>query len=148
MLRLITIAVTFATALAGSETRVQMKDLPAPVQKTVREQTRNAKLTGLSKEIEHGKTNYEAETMANGKSRDVLIDPSGAIVEVEEAIELSATPAPVQKAFQQSAGAAGKILKVESSTRGSNVSYEAVIQKNGKKSEVAVNADGSPAKEE
>jgi len=34
-------------------------------------------------------------------------------------------------------------LRVESVTKGSTVSYEAVIRKNGKKSEVAVNSDGS-----
>jgi hypothetical protein len=71
-----------------ADTRVQMKDLPEPVQKTVQEQTRNAKLRGLSKEVDHGKTFYEAETTVEGRSRDILIDASGAIVEVEEVTEL------------------------------------------------------------
>ena len=116
-------------ALVAQETKVQMKDLPPAVQKTVQDQTRTAKLRGLAKEIENGKTFYEAETTVNGKSRDVLIDPSGAVVEVEEATTLAAIPEPARKAFQQHAGAAGKILSVETVTRGSAVSYEAVIQK-------------------
>ena len=135
-------------ALAAQETKVQMKDLPPAVQKTVQEQTRTAKLRGLSKEIENGKTFYEAETTVNGKSRDVLIDPNGTVVEVEEATSLTAIPEAARKALQQNAGTAGKILSVETVTRGSAVSYEAVIQKGGKKSEFAVNADGSPAKED
>jgi uncharacterized membrane protein YkoI len=131
-----------AVALFASETRVQMKDLPEAVQKTVKEQTKTAKLRGLAKEIEDGKTFYEAETTVNGKSRDILIDTTGAVVEVEEPVSLDSIPEAARKAIQAKAGS-GKILKVESVTKGSSVSYEAVIQKNGKKSEVAVNADGS-----
>ena len=129
-------------ALYSSETRVQMKDLPEAVQRTVKEQTKTAKLRGLAKEIEDGKTFYEAETTLNGKSRDILIDTTGAVVEVEDAVSLNSLPEAARKAIQAKAGS-GKILTVESVTKGSVVSYEAVVQKNGKKSEVAVNADGS-----
>lgn len=132
--------------LLASETRVQMKDLPQPVQKTVQEQTKTAKLRGLAKEVENGKTFYEAETTVNGKSRDILIDPTGAIVEVEEATTLESIPEAAQKAFKTAAGS-GKILRLETVTKGSVVSYEAVVQKGGKKSEVAVNADGSIKKD-
>jgi len=145
-----TIAVVLAfvpVALVAQETKVKMKDLPPAVQKTVQEQTRTAKLRGLSKEVENGKTFYEAETTVNGKSRDVLIDPEGKVVEVEEATTLDAIPEPARKAFQQQAGSTGKVLTVETVTKGSVVDYEAVIQKGGKKSEVAVHADGSPVKE-
>ena len=51
-----------AITLLASETRVQMKDLPEPVQKVVQEQTRTAKLKGLAKEVEKGKTFYEPPT--------------------------------------------------------------------------------------
>jgi uncharacterized membrane protein YkoI len=147
MLRKITVAISvLPVALLAAETRLQMKDLPAPVQKTVQEQTQNAKLVGVSKEVENGKTFYEAETTLNGKTRDVLIDPSGTVVEVEEATDLAALPEPARKDLQEQAGASGKILKVESVSKGSTVTYEAVIQKKGKKSEVAINADGTPAK--
>ena len=125
----------------ASETPVQMKDLPEPVQKTVKELIKTAKLRGLNKEVENGKTSYEAETTLNGKSRDVEMDASGVIVEVEEAAELSGIPPAARKALETSAGA-GKILKVESVTQGKTVSYEAVVEKNGKKSEVSVSADG------
>lgn len=133
-------------ALFAADTPVQMKDLPEPVQKTVQEQTRNAKLRGLAKEVENGQTFYEAETTVNGKSRDILMDATGAIVEVEEAAELGSIPEAARKAIATRAGS-GKIVKVETVTRGSAVSYEAVVQKDGKKSEVAVNADGSMRKD-
>ncbi|HEX3746228.1 MAG TPA: hypothetical protein VHW09_19950 [Bryobacteraceae bacterium] len=135
-------------ALVAREVKVQMKELPPAVQKTVLEQTRTASLRGLTKEVENGKTFYEAETTVNGKSRDVLIDSSGAVVEVEEATSLEAIPAAARKALEQEAGASGKILTVETVTRGTAVSYEAEMQKGGKKSEYAVHADGSRAREE
>jgi hypothetical protein len=136
------IVLSLAPLALAQETKVKMKDLPAAVQKAVQEQTRTAKLRGLSKEVENGKTLYEAETTVNGKSRDILIDADGKVVEVEEATTLSAIPEPARKAFQQEAGA-GKILTVETVTKGSVVSYEAVIQKGGKKAEIKVRGDGS-----
>ncbi|MDR3702398.1 MAG: hypothetical protein P4L56_22310 [Candidatus Sulfopaludibacter sp.] len=149
MLKKIAVVLGFVSVpLIAQETRVQMKDLPPAVQKAVLEQTRTAKLRGLSKEVENGKTFYEAETTLNGKSRDVLLDPAGTVVEVEEATTLAAIPEAARKAFQQQAGPAGKILSVETVTKGSVTNYEAVIQKGGKKSEVAIHADGSPAKED
>ena len=137
-------SVTIASlALFAAEKKVEMKDLPEPVQKTVREQTKTAKLRGLAKEVESGKTIYEVETTtANGKSRDLLVDATGAVVEVEEATELGSIPEAAQKTLKTAAGA-GKILTVETVTKGSAVSYEAIVEKGGKKSEVAVNGDGS-----
>jgi len=119
-----------------------MKDLPAAVQKTVAEQTRAGRLGGLSKEIENGKTYYEAETTVNGKSRDILIDPGGTIVEVEESVTLESLPIAARAGLERVAGS-GRILRIESVTRESVVTYEAVIERHGKKSEVSVNADGS-----
>ena len=144
--RITALAALASLSLLASETPVQMKDLPAAVQKTVQEQTKTAKLRGLAKEVENGKTFYEAETTVNGKSRDILIDATGAIVEVEEATTLESIPDAAQKAFKRAAGS-GKIVKLETVTKGSVMSYEAVVQKGGKKSEVAVNADGSIKKD-
>ena len=132
----------FAGTVSAGETKVKMSDLPAAVQKTVQEQTKNAQLKGLSKETENGKTFYEAETMVNGKSRDILVDATGTIVEVEEATTLDGLPAAVKTTLEKAA-AKGKIVRVETVTKGSEVSYEAVVNKNGKKSEVAVAADGT-----
>lgn len=141
----ICVALLAGVAMA-QEKPVKMKDLPAAVQKTVQEQTKGAELKGLSKEVEKGKTFYEAETKVNGKGRDILIDPSGAVVEVEEETTLDSIPAPAKAAIQKYAQN-GKILKVESVTKGGEVSYEATVNKGGMKSEVAVAADGTIKKD-
>jgi uncharacterized membrane protein YkoI len=132
---------TLAVGLA-SEVPVKMKDLPPAVQKTVQEQMKGAELRGVSKEVENGKTFYEAETRVNGRGRDVLIDADGAVVEIEEEVTLDSLPAAARAAIEKSASG-GKITKVESVTKGKIVTYEASLLKGGKKSEIAVAADGS-----
>lgn len=129
-------------ALWSAETRVQLSDLPESVRQTVKEQTKDATITGFNKEVENGKTYYEAETMLHGRSRDILIDSRGVLVEVEEQVALDTLPDAARKTFEMRAGS-GRIVKVESVTRGPVVSYEAVVLRNGKKSEIAVDANGA-----
>jgi uncharacterized membrane protein YkoI len=141
MNRILCIA-SIGLAAFAAETAVRMKDLPPAVQKTVTEQTKGARIKGMSKEVEKGKTMYEVETMVNGKSRDLLIDASGSLVSVEEPVAIDSIPAPAKAALEKLA-AGGKIKGVESVTKGQTVTYEAVIVKGVKKSEVVVAADGS-----
>ena len=48
----ISLAILLAGSLAAAETKVRMQDLPQAVQDAVKEQTRNATLVGLNKEVE------------------------------------------------------------------------------------------------
>jgi uncharacterized membrane protein YkoI len=131
------------TATLLADTKVKMEDLPAAVQLAVKEQTRSATLVGLSKEVEKGKTTYEAETKVNGKSRDIEFDSKGAVLTIEEEIDLATIPTAARAAIEQKA-AGGTIKKVESVTHGGAVSYEAAVKtKAGKNIEIGVNADGS-----
>lgn len=131
---------------AAAESKMKVEDLPPEVQNTVKEKTQHAKLVGLSKEKEGGKTVYELETMVNGKSRDLIIDSAGKILSVEDEIALDSIPEAAKKAIQGKV-ATGKINKIETVTKGSAVSYEAsYTSKSGKKAEYSVNADGTPHK--
>ena len=138
-------ATSLLNSAFGSDKPIKMKDLPPAVQKAAYEQTKGAELRGLSKEIENGKTFYEVETVVNGHSRDLLLDKTGAVAELEEEVALDSIPALVKSAIEKKS-AGGKITKVEMVTKGSSVSYEAAITKNGEKLEVAVKPDGSSAK--
>ena len=130
-------------ALSAADKKVQMKDLPAAVQKMVQaEEAKGARIVGLATEVEGGKTMYEVETIVGGRTRDLLLNAAGAIVETEEETAIDAVPAPVKAALE----ARGKVGKVETVTKGRTVTYEAVVEKNGKKSEVAVDAAGKPIK--
>jgi uncharacterized membrane protein YkoI len=144
---ILSLALLGAVAFAA-DTKVKLESLPPAVQAVVKEQTKNATLVGLSTEKEKGKITYEVETTVNGKSRDLVLDKTGAILETEDQVELSTIPAAAQAALQKRAGT-GTITKVEKLTAGSSVSYEAAIKtKAGKNTEAAVNADGTPHKED
>jgi uncharacterized membrane protein YkoI len=140
-------ALCLTLAAADSEKKIQKKDLPAAVQKAMEEKTQGAEIKGYSKEVENGKTFYEVETTVDGRSRDLLYDPTGKLVEVEEEIALDKVPAGARAAIEKAA-AGGKVRKVEALTKGGTVSYEAAItNKAGKKSEVLFKADGTKGKE-
>ena len=137
-------ALVTGTAPAAQK-KIKMQDLPPAVQQTVKEQTKNATLVGLMKEVENGKTVFELETKVNGRGRDLMIDGSGAVLSVEEEVTLDSIPAAAKAAIEKQA-AGGKITKVETLTKGKTVTYEAAVVRKGKTSEIAVAADGSAVK--
>jgi hypothetical protein len=138
-------AVSLCATLAFSqEKKIQRSDLPAAVEKTVASQSAGATIRGFSQEVEKGQTFYEAEMMVNGHSKDVLIDSNGGIAEVEEEVAPDSLPEAVKNGLHAKAGK-GKLGKVESLTKHDKlVAYEAVVNTNGKKSEIQVGPDGQP----
>ena len=124
------------------EQKVAMKDLPPAVQKALQEHTGGARIKGLAKEVEDGQTFYEAETVVNGRTRDVLFDVSCRVVEIEEQILLSEAPAPVRAAL----AGKGKLLILEKVTKGAQTAYEAHVSNKGKTTEIVLDAEGRPAK--
>ena len=139
-----TILFPFLLLAQEREVKIQRSDLPAAVEKTVVEQSKGAKVRGFSKEQENGQTFYEAELTVNGHSKDVLVDASGSVVEVEEQVPIQSLSAEVRKALEDKAGN-GKLGKVEKLTKKDRVvAYEAKVVTNGKQSEVQVGPDGKP----
>ena len=125
---------------------IEISKLPAAVQKTVQDETKNATDVKVSKETEGGKTLYEVESKVKGKGRDLMVSAQGAVLSIEEEMALADIPGPARTAIEKLA-MGGAIGKVEAVTKGSVVTYEAVITKKGmKKTEVMVNGDGSVAK--
>lgn len=127
-----------AIALAA-QTKVQMKDLPAAVRRTVLAETKDAKIVNMVKEAANGQPQFEIETVVNGKTRDLIILANGHLEIVELELAAADVPPAAMKAF--SAGG-GKVGKVESVKSGKPTSYEAIVEKDGKKTEVAVDANG------
>ena len=126
------------------EKKISRSELPPAVEKTMAEQTKGAKIRGFSKETENGQTLYEAESMVDGHSKDILVDENGGVVEVEEQVLIESLSPAARDGLQAKAGS-GKIVKVEKlSKKGRLVAYEAKILTNGKRSEVQVGPDGKP----
>jgi hypothetical protein len=128
----------------AQEKKIKRSELPAAVQKTVVEQSKGATIRGFSEEKENGQTTYEAEMLVDGHTKDVQMDSNGAVMEIEEQVDLQTMSAEVKAGLEAKAGK-GKITKVESITKKDKlVAYEAQVVTDGKKSEVQVGPDGKP----
>jgi hypothetical protein len=153
-MRTLTVLLAVAT-LAGSAAAqekksksLQLKDLPAAVQKTIQDNLQGGEIKNIGKEKEGGVGQYEIETTRNGKSRDFEVDTKGVLLEVEEETSLDAIPAAAKAAILKKV-ADGTLRRVETSTKtGQAALYEAgYTTKKGKKLEVLVKADGTEVKE-
>jgi uncharacterized membrane protein YkoI len=147
ILFIVGLSIINSVEVRADERPVKLKNLPKAVQQTVAEQSVGAKILGLSKETENGKTYYEVELMVNGHHRDVLIDSTGAVVETEEEIAIDQLSPAVKATIEKQAGK-GKIGVIESITRNGQVTaYEAHIKTGGKSKEIKVGTDGELIKD-
>jgi len=141
---LLVVSLALVGSVFAQEKRIKRSELPTAVEKTVVEQSKGATIRGFSEEKENGRTTYEAEMLVNGHTKDVQMDANGAVIEIEEQLDIQAVPAGVRAGLQAKAGK-GKITKIESITKKDKlVAYEAQVVTDGKKSEVQVGSDGKP----
>jgi hypothetical protein len=139
------VATLFVSA-ASAESRVACNTLPAAVLNQAKSEARDATIRGCVKDKENGKLIYEVETLKDGRSRDIELDASGAVLEVEQEVAASTLPAAVSDAIVRTANG-GTVGKIESVTRkGTIASYETTIMKNGHRREVAFSPQGAPVK--
>src|SRR5438132_12620294 len=95
------------TAFAGAfaaDKKVTLKDLPPSVQKTVESNLNGAEIKNINKETEKGITQFEVETIANGKHRDFDVDTKGTLLVVEEEISIDSIPAAAKAAILKKVG--------------------------------------------
>jgi hypothetical protein len=136
-----------ACAQTPAKKKLTVKDLPPAVQKTVEDQAKGAEIKNIGKETEKGVTQYEVETMVNGKHRDFNVDSKGTLLVVEVETSLDSIPAAAKAAIEKKVGG-GKLGMVEIMTKGSDTFYEAAYtDKAGKKHEVLVKPDGTETKD-
>lgn len=133
------LVVSFAAA-----EKVKWNALPKPIQDAIAAETKGRQIKAIEKEVEDGKTLYEVETVANGRTRDLAFDDAGALIESEEEVAIDSIPAAAKSGLEKAAGGK-RIRHVEKLTKGSQVRYEAEIGTLFKKSEIAMNADRSPS---
>jgi hypothetical protein len=147
---LLTIAVLASSAMAqGNKGKgLQLKDLPAAVQKTVQANLDGGEIKNIAKEKEDGVEQYEVETVLNGKARDFDVDTKGVLLGIEEQTTMDAIPAAAKDGILKKVGA-GKLGMVESVSKpGQPMMYEAsYTDTKGKKHEVLVKADGTETKD-
>ena len=135
-----------STAMAG-EKKISKKDVPVAVLKAFTSAYPNAKVHSYAKETEKGETFYELETTDSKAKRDLLFKADGTIAEVEEMLTKENIPETVSKTLSAEFPK-GKILGVEKTTKGTDVTYEARIMNGKEKLEVVMSGDGKVQKKE
>ena len=134
------------TQAQEKERKIKREQLPAAVEKTVAQESQGATIKGFAREVENRQTFYEASLTVNGHNKDILMDKSGNIVEVEEQVSMDSLPAVVQDALKKAAGR-GTIQSVESLTKNGNlVAYEGHGKRGIKRFEIQVGPNGEKLK--
>jgi threonine dehydrogenase-like Zn-dependent dehydrogenase len=135
-----------AASTAQAESHVPCNTFPAAVLNQAKTEAGNATIRGCVKDKENGKITYEVETLKDGKSKDIVLDASGSVLEVEQEVKADSLPPAVSDAIAKAANG-GKVGKIESVTReGAIASYETTIMKKGQRREVAFSPQGDPVK--
>jgi uncharacterized membrane protein YkoI len=139
MSRMLVAVATLLTVTASAQ-GARLKDLPATVRQAVQAQTKDSTIRAISVEKKSGVTFYEVETTTlNGVQRDLLFTADGALSETEELLAANQWPRPVVDAMRKE----GRIKSIERLVKGSEITYEATVAKNGREREIEVRADGT-----
>jgi len=83
------------------------------------------------------------ETLKDGRSKDIALDTSGSVLEVEREVAAGKLPTAVSDAIARAANG-GKFGKIKSVTRGGVIAcYETTIPERGRRRGVALNPQGA-----
>lgn len=128
---------------------MMLNDLPAAVQKTVKEQQAGREVADIDKEMWNGKDVYEIEFKEKGANSRIHVASDGSLVVDKEArrgsylgTQLSDTPAAVQAAIKRTVSNA-EVQDVDRETRDGRVVYDVEIKQEGLNRHLVFAADGT-----
>jgi hypothetical protein len=119
-----------ALALPGASLAGQ-DSLPQAVASAFRQAYPAAHILHVSKERRAGKIVYEIESRDGDTRRDLIYDPAGAVLEIEERIPADSIPAAVRAAAERRVAGA-KLVGAERVTRGTVILFEVELRLNGR----------------
>ncbi len=131
-----------ADSVSAQEKTISAKSVPSAVISAFKSRYPNATIKSFAREKENGKVFYEIESKDGDIGRDVLYNPDGSVVAVEETIAASDLPASIQE-FVRSKYAGAVITKAEKSTQGDAVEYEVFVKHRKKRLALEFDADGN-----
>jgi hypothetical protein len=101
--------------------------LPAAVLAAFKQAYPKAIIKSASKEVDTGKTTWEVESTDGGLARDLVYNPDGTVVDIEEAVALETLPAVVTAAVKAQQPKA-TITKAEKLFRADKWTYELTLK--------------------
>jgi hypothetical protein len=136
-----------ATASARADEKVAFSRCPAAVKKTLRRESREARIDTVTKVTEDGETTYLAGVTLDGNKYEIEVAEDGSLIEKsldvdERDIAFSAAPAAVRKTFDEEARGA-QIESLSKEADHGTTLYGAVVAVDGKKYAIKVAEDGS-----
>jgi hypothetical protein len=100
--------------------------VPAPILAAFKQAYPNATIKAAAKEMENGKIEWEVESIDNGLARDLVYNPDGTVVEIEEQVAPASLPAAVTDAIKVKYPKA-TITKAEKLMKGAALTYEMAL---------------------
>lgn len=143
IIALAAIASTATIARAGEkEETISLDKVPDAVHKALAAYAQDSEVKKVELGDQDGKKVYEFDIEQGGKSFEVALSKKGKFMGREEDIQLSDMPEAAQAALKTEAGD-GKLSGFEKAEdKNHKITYEADIEKGGKKIEVAVDENG------
>ena len=120
---------------------LKMSQVPAKVQEAIKKYASPTEIKQISKGDVDGTIAYEFQIEKAGRKSEVSITPDGKFLTSEETVPLSELPEAARQAVNAQA-AGGKVISMEKVVEHGETWFEAVLEKNGKQSEIAVSPDG------
>ena len=123
---------TLAMVTQADEEKIPLDKVPAKVLKVVKDKFPKAAITGSVKEVEAGKTTYEISLKDGEHTIDVSLKDDGTILVIEKGIAVKDLPKAVSEAVKAKYPK-GKVTTAEELTTGVIITYEVVVELDGKK---------------
>jgi hypothetical protein len=131
----------FTVAADGTLAGIQvfLPEVPATVQKTIRETLGRATLGDIIKTMEDGETNYNVEMTKDGQERGFVVGADGQLQSMQ--VSLSETPPAVQKTIQAELKD-GRIDEINRKTDDDETVFAVRLTQGGKACELDISPDG------
>jgi len=134
-----------ATKSGEVERQITEADVPAAALAAFKKMAAGAKFTEFAEEIEHGHTFYEGSWKnPSGANMDVLVTPTGDLVEIEEIVGADQVPAAVLAVARKAAGKDTQLTFEKKTT----ILYEVRFQKDNRQNGLLLSPDGRRIEEE
>lgn len=133
-----TLVLTVAARPAGAQDSLA---LPAVVLTAFRQAYPNARILHATRERRDGKVVYEVESLDGSLRRDLLYDPKGHAIEIEEVIPADSMPEAVRAALARDVQEA-EVVRAERITRGEVILYEIQVRRNGRTRSLTYDSNG------
>ncbi len=126
---------------SSMEHALAKKNWPAAVLSAFQKQYPDARIKGVSKEVEDSIVYYEIESADSSANRTVLYTGDGRLTEIEEVISSKQLPDSAQALISKDYPK-GKVEAAEKVTKGSVITYEVKIKNGEANIEVVFNSTG------